>query len=267
MVDQLASTALRGQLEGESLVETARAHERRVKGVGAVRRGDEQDVGHLRGTPRDLVPGRHEQVDPVGGPCAQLLAACRLVERLHLHEQLVDHGVHVTATSELRNLHPVAGDGLHRKALEPPAAHRRGVRRSSGRRGAQAGAAEGDRIELVDEADCTTLGTCGLAQRLEVRPNLALRRPLHRRLERRAGGEQERHSGFGRQRLGGVGLACSGSPLEEQAAPGAATHLPGERLMRQEQLQRTHDLALDDVDSDDVVEAHPDLLGTEDRVL
>jgi len=63
-----------------------------------------------------------------------------------------------------------------------------------------------------------------------------------------------------------VGLAGTRRPLEQQTAPGRATHLFGEGLVRQEQVQRPDDVVLHGVDAHDIVEAGRDLVGPVDHV-
>jgi hypothetical protein len=117
-----------------------------------------------------------------------------------------------------------------------------------------------DRVELVDEADRAAVLAGRLAQRPEVVAHLACGGTLQPGLERGRRGEQERHAGLRRERLGGVRLAGARTTLEEQAAPRPAAHLALEAAVRQEQLERLHDLVLDDVDADDVGEPGVDLL-------
>jgi hypothetical protein len=129
------------------------------------------------------------------------------------------------------------------------------------RGGAHAAARDGDGVDLLDEADRPALLPGGLAQRLEVGADLAGRRAVVHRLERRRRHEEERHPGLASHGLGDVGLAGARSAFEEQSAPGAAAHLVGERLVGQEEVERPDHVLLDRVDALDVVEGHVDLLG------
>src|SRR5204863_959802 len=99
--------------------------------------------------------------------------------RLHLYEQLVDD----------------PGDALARIAIDP-APIRVGGERVRRRRRTHAAARAGDRVDLLDETDRAAFFGRGLAQFLEVVPDLATRRAVVLRLERRGRHEQERNAGL-----------------------------------------------------------------------
>ena len=120
-----------------------------------------------------------------------------------------------------------------------------------------------DRVDLLDEADRSTFAPRCLAQRTEVGADLACRRAVVHRLERRRRHEQEGHPGLAGHRLGHVRLAGSRQPFEEQPSPGSPAHLAGERAMREEQVEGTDHVLLDGIDPLDVVEGHADLFGPE----
>ena len=66
---------------------------------------------------------------------------------------------------------------------------------------------------------------------LKYAADLAGRRAVVHRLERRTGDEQEGHSRFRRHRFGGVGLARARQALEEQAAARCAAHVVAENAL------------------------------------
>ena len=152
-----------------------------------------------------------------------------LVEGLQLDEELVHHARHAFVA-------PTAA-----KAVAGPA----------------------DGVDLLDEADGAALSPRVLAQRLEVRADLAVGLAVEHGLERRRGDEEERHVGLLGHGLGHEGLARSRGPFEQDAAPWHASHLVAEGLVAEEKVDRTHDLAFDGVDPDHVVEAHVDLARAE----
>ena len=128
----------------------------------------------------------------------------------------------------------VAG-GQRRHATAGVDAERR--QRLRHRRGRQATAGHGDRVDLLDEADRAALGAGHLAQLLEVRADLARGRAVVHRLERRGGHEEERHAGLARHGLGQVGLAGARRALEQDAAARRAAHVVGERLVGEEEVE------------------------------
>ena len=68
------------------------------------------------------------------------------------------------------------------------------------------------------------------------------------------------NTGFSGHRLRSVGLASAWQAFEQQAAAGRTTHLRGERLVREEEVDRTNHFFLDGLDADDVTEPYVDLL-------
>ena len=126
----------------------------------------------------------------------------------------------------------------------------------------QAAARHRDRVDLLDEADRAALLARGLAQRLEVRADLARGGAVVHRLERGRRDEEERHAGLARHRLGEVGLAGAGLALEEQAAarrcrPSRAAKVLWARNRLSERTTSSFTVSM----PDDVVERDVDLLG------
>ena len=245
--------------------------QRRVQGVGAVGRGDEQDVGALGARPAQLAVLGQDEVDGVDEPAQQPLAGRRGVEGLHLHEQLVDDAADALAghgavrTGRPGRAGPPCADAGRRvavaaEALEPAA---RGVEQAGGRgevpvggRGHRHAAADhGDGVDLLDEADRPALGAGGLAQRGEVAADLAGGRAVVHGLERRRGHEEERHAGLAGHRLGGVRLARAGGALEQDAAARGAAQVLAEGPAGEEQVEGALHLGADRAEALDVVEA------------
>ena len=221
---------------------------------------------------------RQQQVDPPDQPTEHLAHAARLVERLHLHEQLVDAHVQVTAAAAVVRVHgPARRHCSAGSPSRPPqcmwsdsganAAPASGVGAKTVPRPVETSrTAAADRVELVDEADRAALLQRDLAQRAEVRADLAGGGALEAGVEGRAGREQERHVGLGRERLRRVRLAGARRALEQDAATGLAAQVLGEVTVGQEQVERVHDLVADGVDPDDVGQSDVQLLGPVDHV-
>ena len=170
-----------------------------------------------------------DQVDPRR---RKALAAGRAVEGLELHQQLVDDARHT---------------------LGDPAAAEPAPRRADG-------------IDLLDEADGTALLAGVLAQLLEEGTDLAVRLAVVHRLEGGGRHEEERDVGLLGHRLGDERLARPGRTLEQDAATGRAAHRVAEGLVREEEVDRAHDLGLDGVDPDQVLQTDGRLTGPDQGV-
>ena len=184
-----------------------------------------------------------EPVDEPDEAVAELQAAGRIVERLHLDQQLVDD-----TAGALGDAGAFDGGGRHVGA--------------GGAVHAAAGHADG--IELLDESDGAALFPGDLAEPPEVGADLAGGGAVPHALEGGGGDEQERNAGLAGHGLGGVGLAGAGGTLEEDAAAGLAAHVVAELLVVEEDLEGVLHLAEHRAEALDVVEADVDLLGEVD---
>ena len=220
------------QAEVDGAVEAPGPDERGVQVVLAVGGADDEHVGGHDGRLAQLAPVGQVAVEHVDPGRGELLPACRRVEGLQLHEELVDD----------------AGDTLG----PATAAH------------AAPGGTDG--VDLLDEADGTALLVGVLAQLLEERADLAVGLSVVHRLEGRGRDEQEGDVGLLGHGLGDEGLARSGRTLEEDAATRRSPHGVAERLVGEEQVDGADDLGLDAVDAHQVLEAHGGLAGPDERV-
>ena len=218
--DDVAAGPATRQPEVDAAVEASRPDERRVEVVLAVRGTDDEHVGRHDRRLVQLAAVGQVAVDQVDPRRRDALAAGRAVEGLQLHQQLVDDARHALGAAA--------------------AAH------------AAAGGADG--IDLLNEADGTALLAGVLAQLLEEGTDLAVGLAVVHRLEGGGRHEEERDVGLLGHRLGHERLARPGRPLEQDAAPGRAAHGVAEGLMREEQVDGAHDLGLDGVDPDQVLQ-------------
>ena len=158
-------------------------------------------------------------------PCPHAQRPRRLLERLELDEQFVDH----------------PGDALALGGARAP------------------GAADG--VELLDEPDGPALARGLAPQLLEVGADLAVGLPVEHRLEGRRRDEEEGHAGLGGHGLGHVRLARPGRALEEDGLAGGAAHLLVEGPVGQEEVERLGDLLDQPLGPAHVVEGHGQLVG------
>ncbi len=249
VVDELAAVAAARQAEMQDAVEAARPQQRRVERVGPVRGPDEEDVGERRRRRLEVTVGRQVPVGEPDEPVAGLVEAGRLVEALHLDEELVDD-----AADALRHTGVVDGDRATTTG-----------RRRRGRRGHPA-ALDADGVDLLDEADGAALPPCHLAQLAEEGADLAGSSPVPHRLERRRGDEEERDAGLFRHRLGRMGLAGSGGAFEEDAATRIAAHLGPESTVVEEHTEGVAYLGDDPAETLHVIEADLELFWQVDGV-
>ncbi len=147
-----------------------------------------------------------------------------LLEGLELYQQFVDHPGDALTVTWARPAHPADG------------------------------------VELLDEADRTTLTPSVLAEGPEERTDLPVGLSVEHRLERRRRHEEEGHAGLGGHGLRHVGLTGARRALEEDGLAWHATHLLGERAVREEEVEGLRDLFDEDVRSAHVVEAHVELV-------
>ena len=179
------------------------------------------------------MPVRGKQpVHPVDHPAPHPQGRRRHVEGLELDEQFVDDARHALPHPGRSGTRPARPDG----------------------------------IDLLDEADGAALAAGRRAEGLEVRADLAVGLPVVHGLEGRRGHEEERNARLLRHGLGDVGLAGPGWPLEQHGAPRRPAHPVPERLVRQEEVERLHDLLHDHRHALHVVEGDVDVLGAEHHV-
>jgi hypothetical protein len=133
--------------------------------------------------------------------------AARDREAVHLDEELVDHA-HAGAAA-----HPCAHDQLVRGAVV------------NGCGSVGHGAPRADGVDLVDEDHRAAVLVRHHAGLLEQTPDLQVADTDEHVREPRAGGEQERHAGGARDRLGHQRLAGPGWALEQDPVRRVAAHL------------------------------------------
>ena len=181
-----------------------------------------------------------------GQTAQQALQLTRLVEGLHLHQQFV---------------HDPAGSARVHEGTDGATLRGRG-RSEAG----HLATILGDGVDLLDEADGAALPPGGLAKLLEELADANVRHAEEHVLELRGGREQERNARLLGHRFGQVGLAGSGWALEEDAPPWVASQPLAERLVREEDVERAHDVVDLTVQSDDLVQSDLDLLRTDQSV-
>ena len=226
VVDQRTTLVPAREVELDGAIEATRAQQRGVEVGGAVGGREHQYVRRDRAGLVDAQVLGQQDVHPLDEPALETRRRRRLVEGLQLDQQLIDD----------------PGDAF--AATRPT----------------HAGAGGTDGVDLFDEPDGAAIATRGRAQRTEVGADLAVGLSVVHRLERRRRHEQERHARLARHCLGDVRLARSRWPLEEHAAPRGGAELVAQRLMREEQVERAHDLFPHDVAADDVVETDLDVV-------
>ncbi len=219
--DDVSPGATSGQPEVDGAVEASRPDEGGVEVVLAVGGADDQHVGGHDGRLAQLAAIGEVTVDQVDPGPGKALASGRAVEGLQLHQQLVDD----------------AGYSLGPRA------------------GAHAAPRGADGVDLLDETDSTALLAGVLAQLLEEGADLAVRLSVVHGLEGRSGHEQEGDVGLLGHGLGHEGLAGARRPLEQDTAPGRATHGVVEGLVGEEEIDGADHLGLDGVDAHQVLQA------------
>ena len=180
-------------------------------------------------------------------PVAEPDAGGRLVEALHLNQELIDH----------------AADAFRHGRVDLASERGRDLRAAEAVHSASLGA---DGVDLLEEADGAAFAPGGLAEGLEERPDLAAGHSVPHALERRGGDEEVGDACLFGHRLGDVGLAGAGRALKQDAAARAATQLARELAVVEEDLEGVAHLSEHAAETLDVVEADVDLLGHEDRV-
>ncbi len=123
-----------------------------------------------------------------------------------------------------------------------------------------------DGVYFLDEADGATFAPGIVAQGTEVRTDFAVGLPVVHRLESGRGHEQERHSGLRRHRLGDVGLARPGRPLEKHGPARGPAHPFLEGAVGQEEVERLHHFLDHGAGAHHVGQRHAHLFGAVQHV-
>src|SRR5918994_6947899 len=243
-VDELATSVLRRNVEVQALVEPARPQQRWVEVIRAVGCGDQEDVVVARLRSGEAPVRRKVVVDHLDEAGPDAVAKWRLIERLHLDQQLVHHA-------------GAAGpDDVRRNSSEACRVWAR----------VQAASIGADRVDLLDEADGPALLARELSKPAEERADPGGGHPEPHRLERRTGDEQERHARLLGHRLGQVRLAGSRRALEQDPSTGVPAELVSACGVPEEHVESPAHLVDLVVESANLVQPDLDLFGSNDRV-
>ena len=173
---------------------------------------------------------REIAVHPFDQPLLEALPRRRLVERLHLDEELVDHSGAGRPHERRHCPSRRSARHLQRTGRQRPGRHR------------QSASVAADGVDLLDEPDRSPFTAGCLTEGLEEGPDLDVRHPVPHGLEGRRGDEQERDARLFGHGLGQEGLSGPGRAFEQDAPPGIAAQDLPERRVAQEHVERADHL-------------------------